>query len=302
MRGIIYKWVMRITKALGEWVFLVISWWIASGYFFLFPGRVASSLRFYRALLPDKNVVYHLWCVWRQYHNFTHVYLDRYKLYDRNDLSYTSEGMEHLERAIREKTGGIILMSHVGNWEIAAHLLRRTGLRLMLYMGIKNKEQIERVQKQSLEETGIRIIAVEQEGGSPFDLIEGIDFIRGGGLVSLAGDRLWRNDQRAIAVRFLGRRAVLPETPHLFALLSGAPLFTFFAFRTGKRSYHFSITPPRYVRAAARSGRTGAISRSAQEYADLLAETARAHPFEWYHFEPFIEPGAAEYAVSREKT
>ncbi len=302
MRGIIYTWVMRSTKALGEWVFLVISWWIASGYFFLFPGRVASSLRFYRALFPGRNAAYHLWCVWRQYHNFTNVYLDRYMLYDRGDVSYTSEGMEHLERAIREKTGGIILMSHVGNWEIAAHLLRRTGLRLMLYMGIKNKEQIERVQKQSLEETGIKIIAVEQEEGSPFDLIEGIDFIRGGGLVSLTGDRLWRSDQRALAVNFLGHRARLPETPHLFALLSGAPLFTFFAFRTGKRTYHFSITPPRYVRAAARSERAVAISRSAQEYADLLAETAREHPFEWYHFEPFIERETDDAPSSRKKS
>jgi predicted LPLAT superfamily acyltransferase len=222
-------------------------------------------------------------------------------LYDRGDVSYTSEGMEHLERAIREKTGGIILMSHVGNWEIAAHLLRRTGLRLMLYMGIKNKEQIERVQKQSLEETGIKIIAVEQEEGSPFDLIEGIDFIRGGGLVSLTGDRLWRSDQRALAVNFLGHRARLPETPHLFALLWErlfSPSSRFERKKDLPFQHHTPSLCPR--RCAQREGRGDLALRTGIR--GPLAETARAHPFEWYHFEPFIERETDDAPSSRKKS
>ena len=61
-----------------------------------------------------------------------------------DDIAYTSEGLEHLEQALQKKSGGILLMSHMGNWEIAAHLLKREqqGLRLLLYMGVKHIRSI----------------------------------------------------------------------------------------------------------------------------------------------------------------
>ncbi len=104
----------------------------------------------------------------------------------------------------------------------------------------------------------------------------------------MTGDRLWTPGQRSIAVDFLGRRAVLPEAPHRMALISGAPIFIFFAIRTGDRRYHFSITGPCEVAAASRAGRVSAVRESAQRYADILAGMARRHPRQWYHFERFL--------------
>ena len=143
-------------------------------------------------------------------------------------------------------------MSHMGSWEIAAHLLKLKGFRLLLYLGEKHREQIEQTQKQSLQDLGVKIIAVSPDGGSPFDIVEGIQFLREGGFVSLTGDRLWSEGQRSIAVKFLGHRVELPEAPHIFALLSGVPLFMFFVSRKGDRSYHLIVSEPRYVKTASR--------------------------------------------------
>ena len=49
-----------------------------------FPVRVAHSLKFYSALFPQGSLAYHLFCVWKQYHNFTDVFLDRFLYYDRD--------------------------------------------------------------------------------------------------------------------------------------------------------------------------------------------------------------------------
>jgi len=181
-------------------------------------------------------------------------------------------------------------MSHMGNWEIAAHLLkqRQDKIRLLLYMGIKQKEQIEQIQKEGLSLSGIEIIAVDQEGGSPLDIVEGIKFIRSGGLVSLTGDMVWRRDQRTVPVKFIGHEISLPEAPYLFALLSGAPIFIFFAFRTGEKKYHFSISGPLYLKAVSRKERTSAIQQAAQIYANTLETMLRSNPLQWYHFEPFL--------------
>jgi predicted LPLAT superfamily acyltransferase len=293
MKDILYRILIAIPKNMGLRLFRIIAWFISSGYFFLFPGRVAVSIRFYRDLFPSRSLLYHLWCAWRQYHNFTNVYLDRFLIFEEHDISITHVGWEYLVDAVTKKEGGIILMSHVGNWEIAAHLLKirgrdNPGMKLLLYLGRKHKDQIEHTQKESLVESGVKIIVGEENGGSPADIVEGINFLKAGGLVSLTGDRIWRKDQRSIAVRFLGHEAFLPETPFIFAMLSGTPLYMFFAFRTGKQTYHFQILPPEYVHAKDRKDRQEAIGKAAQAYADRLEEMVRRHPFEWYHFEPFL--------------
>ncbi|PKN49653.1 MAG: lauroyl acyltransferase [Deltaproteobacteria bacterium HGW-Deltaproteobacteria-16] len=289
MNGFWYKLLLRMTRLCGPWLLAVTARIIAAG-FFLFSGRVPESRRLYGALFPERDGLYHLWCVFKQYQNFTTIHLDRF-LADRSDTaSFIAHGWEKLEGVIG-KQGGILLMSHLGNWEMAARLLRqqKEDLRLLLYMGVKEKEGVERVQKEDLRRAGVTIIGVDQEGGSPFAAVEGIRFLQSGGIVSMTGDIVWRSDQRKVRVRFLGHDAYLPEAPYIFALVSGAPLFVFFAFRAGKNSYRFSLSDPIAIRPHARADRALAIGEAAQQYADLLEKMLREHPFEWYHFDRFLQ-------------
>jgi predicted LPLAT superfamily acyltransferase len=293
VKDLFYRCLTSLARFFGSWIFLLIAWHVATGYFLLFPRRVAISVRFYRRLFPDRGRLHALRCAWRQYHHFVHVFLDRFHLMEGDELPTTYEGWGHIVAATESGRGGIILMSHVGSWEIAARLLRHHGrnhprMRLLLYLGAKHREQIERRQKQSVVRSGIRVISVPEGGGSAMDILEGLQFLREGGLVSLTGDRLWSPEQRAVTVRFSGGEARIPEIPFILALLSGAPLLIFFAYRTGEGSYHLVTKPPLSVAAASRAERSKAVVKAAQAYADLLADIVRAHPDEWYHFEPFL--------------
>ncbi len=288
MNGFFYRLLVRIANLLGAWLFAAVSRFIAAGYF-LMSSRVTESRRFYDALYPGKGRLYHLWCTFSQYQSFTTIHFDRYLESQAKPATFTSSGWQRLE-AVIGRQGGILLMSHLGNWEMAATLLKRQrqDLQLLLYMGVKEKEGVERLQKDELRRSGVRIIGVDQEDSSPLSAVEGIRFLRAGGLVSMAGDIVWRSDQRKIRVTFLGHDAYLPEAPFVFALVSGAPLFAFFAFRTGQNRYHFTLSEPIGLQAPSRRERGEAIARAAQHYADLLAESLRQHPFEWYHFDRFI--------------
>jgi predicted LPLAT superfamily acyltransferase len=293
MKDFFYRCLTFLKKRCGRWIFLLFAWHVATGYFLFFPRRVSVSFRFYRRLFPERGGWHSLLCAWRQYHHFVHVFLDRLLLEEGMDIETTYEGWGHIAAAAESGRGGIVLMSHVGSWEIAAQLLSRYGrklphMRLLLYLGEKHREQIERRQKKSVEQSGIRIVAVPEESGSPLDILEGLNFLKEGGLVSLTGDRLWGREQRAVTVRFAGGEARIPEIPYILALLSGAPLLIFFVYRTTKGRYHLVTKPPLYVSAASRPERRKAVETTAQAYADLLAETVRAHPHEWYHFEPFL--------------
>jgi predicted LPLAT superfamily acyltransferase len=196
-----YRSLMAVSRRAGTGAFRFFTWFVATGYFLFFPARVTASVRFYRALFPGRNRLYPLWCTWRQYHNFTSVYLDRFLLRIHDDTVLTSEGFDRLIDSVSRGKGAIVLMSHMGNWEVAAHWMKQKGMNVLLYVGRKYKEQIEGMQKESLVQGGIELIAVDQDGGSAFDLVEGIRFLQAGGVVSLTGDRVWSAQQRSVTVR-----------------------------------------------------------------------------------------------------
>ena len=233
MKILTYKVLTVLSGWFGPWIFTLVSRIIAAGYFFIFPGRTAVSARFYSALYPGKSRVFHWKCAFRQYQNFTTVFMDRIRPGWQDNIRFTSTGWQGFEKELDKGHGAIILMSHMGNWDVAANLMtkKRKDLKLLLYMGIKAKEQIESVQKQALNDKGVRIIAVESSGGSALDVVEGVRFLKSGGVVSLTGDQLWHPEQRSVSVPFLGKTARSPQFPHVFALVSKAPLFVFFTFR-----------------------------------------------------------------------
>lgn len=290
MQGFWYRLLVRMATLCGPWFFTLVARLIAGGYFVASPGRVAESRRFYAALLPGRGWLFHLWCALRQFQNFTTIHLDRFLIGQGREITWTSEGWQYL-RAVIGHEGGILIMSHLGNWEMAARALKeqQQDLRLLLYMGVKEREGVERLQKEDLRRAGVTIIGVEQEGGSPLAAVEALRFLREGGLVSLTGDILWRDDQRRVQVRFLGHEAWLPEAPYIFALLSGAPLFAFFIFRRGPGRYHFSLSEPIVIPPHSRAERPRVIAAAAQQYASQLEEMLRRHPLEWYHFNRFIQ-------------
>ena len=294
MSGRFYAILAVISNIFGAQVFALTARGIAAGYFFFFPRRAAVSARFYRAVFAQRGRLYSWWCAWRQFQNFTTLFLDRYLLGNSGSITYTSQGREHLIQAVDQGCGGILLMSHMGNWEVAARLLREMipELRLMIIMGRRAKEQIERLQKEELSANGIRIIAAEQDIGTPFALVEVASFLQTGGFVAMAGDKLWRPDQRAVSVRFLGHTVRLPEAPFMLALLSGVPLYVFFASIRGRGQHHFSISDPLTIAVEDRAQRRSAVLQAAQAYADLLEEHVRRNPLEWFHFEPFLGPEA----------
>jgi len=285
---------VRAARLLGPWLFALVSRIIATGYFLCSP-RVKESRRLYAALFPGRSSGFHLWCTYRQYQNFTTIHFDRFLGNQGRAPEFTRQGEEGLQTRL-DQGGAILLMSHLGNWEMAARLLmqQRRDLRLLLYMGVKEKEGVERTQKEELQRAGVRIIGVDQGLASPFAAVEGVRVLQGGGLVSMTGDVVWRPDQRRIAVTFLGGLAFVPEAPFIFALVSGAPIFVFFAFRTGNNRYQFTFSEPIWIKSAGRRERQGVLTEAAQHYADLLAEALRAHPFEWYHFDRFLHPPAQE--------
>ena len=92
MKKLFYKIMLYLSHKLGLWFFRTLSWFIATGYFFLFGLRVKESVRFYRALFPERGFAYALYCAWKQFHNFTDVYTHRFIPWAGEKAEFIREG------------------------------------------------------------------------------------------------------------------------------------------------------------------------------------------------------------------
>jgi predicted LPLAT superfamily acyltransferase len=297
MKALLHKTLSELSLALGSWVIRFVAWWIATGYFLFQSSRRNSSMGLYQVIFPDRGAWYYLYCVWRQFHGFAGTYADRIELYSNKETAAPAQGRESLVEAAARGTGGIIVISHMGNYEVAVHAFEELGLRLLIIMGEKEAKQIARDQRETLMARGVRIHVATAQDASPFGGLEALQFIREGGFVSIAGDLVWTDQRSLVPVKFFNRDVGLPSGPHLMAFVSGAPLFILFTFRVKKGKHQIILSGPRHVKTTARSERNAAIQASAQDYAGALERMVRQHPFQWYIFEPFFRtPAVGESA------
>jgi lauroyl/myristoyl acyltransferase len=289
MKAFLVKLLLRSSRLLGGWFLRTVAYGVTAGYFLFRPRRVRASMGLYRALFPERGRLFHRYAAWRQFADFTAGYCDRLELERGGEIRRTEEGWPLLEEANRAGRGGILLVSHFGNPEIAARLFRKRGLPMLLLMGERDPRQVARQQREAMERDGLDVQVSSPGEGSLFDGLEALQILRQGGFVGMAGDLAWREQPRLVEAPFLGRTIRLPAAPHAFALLTGAPIFTVWIFRTGRAAYHMTVSEPRHVEAPSRKDRPEAIEESVRLYARELETALRRHPWQWHVFEPVLE-------------
>ena len=205
-----------------------------------------------------------------------------------------SQGREEFLESIQKGRGGIILMSHLGSFEIAAREFQENGLKHLMIMGEKEAKKVARGQRKDLKDRGIGILVANGQEDSFLGGLEAVKFIREGGIVSVAGDLVWTRQRMSLPVRFFNQEVALTSGPHLLALITGAPLFILFTFQSPEGRHSVIISPPYEVKSSSRSDRKPALQASAQRYATALEEMVRKCPYQWYIFEPFFHSPAPQ--------
>jgi lauroyl/myristoyl acyltransferase len=259
---------------------------VAAGYFLFFPRRLSHSVRFYRALFPERSALHALGCAWRQYQDFARVYSDRLEIDRRSDIVVERPGEAYLAEARKAGRGVIVLMSHFGRWEIGARLLAQQQ-DVTLVMGGQKDGGARAGVDRDLRGAGVGVVTVPEGQGKAFDILAALKGLREGGVVSLAADRAY-GEARVLRLPFLRRFVAVAAAPFALALTSGAPLLTVFAIRLGPRHYRFISDPPITLHVADRGERQAVIERAAAAYLQRLQEMVKAYPEQWQTFGQFF--------------
>ena len=189
----------------------------------------------------------------------------------------TIEGADRLRAALDAGHGVLLWSAHFGNWELAAAALARGGFEVSALARAHRDPGLERFFDATRRAAGVRVVA-RCPGAR-----EARRVLRGHGLLALLGDRRFGVGGRAVP--FFGLPARLPAAPLALARRTGAALVPGFVVRTSPGRYRVQVEP------AVTAPGDGAL----EALAATLERYVRAHPEQWYVFEPVWDdarPGA----------
>jgi KDO2-lipid IV(A) lauroyltransferase len=183
--------------------------------------------------------------------------------------STTAEGLEHLDAALREGKGVILITGHFGNWERLAAFLNATGYRLSVVARDANQGETTTIVNSLRESAGTAVIP---RGNAVRPIIERL---RRNELIGILPDQ---NSDEAF-IPFFGKPCGTVLGPGVIASRTGSPVMCCWCVWIGPGRYHVIIEPP--LEAAAADVPGEGMARSINL---ALEHIIRRYPEQWLWF------------------
>jgi predicted LPLAT superfamily acyltransferase len=254
-------------------------------YFFVFsPGSFRNIFYFYRKRLAF-GFVKSIFSVYRNYYNFGQVILDKTATLAgfNAQFSFDFDGEEYLRHMAVSGHGGLLISAHVGNFEMAGHMLERLETRVNILMLDAEHEKI----KQYLSTFTTKSFNIIPIGADNTHIFAVSEALRNHEIVCMHGDRFMPGS-KTITSKFLDQEAHFPSGPFYLAMKFKVPVSFVFAMKDSRKHYHFYATPPvTYNQPLTLAGRDEKLQQIIKEYINSVEEKINKYPFQWFNYYDF---------------
>jgi lauroyl/myristoyl acyltransferase len=187
-------------------------------------------------------------------------------------------GRPHMENAIKEGKGVIVVTAHTAGWELVGPVFRKhKGMDVVLVMEAERDGAARELSDKARKANGLQVAHV---GTDPFSSLPLLHKLRDGAALALQIDRV-PEGMRGVPVKMFGEAGEIPEGPLRLAQLSGAPIVPIFCARLGYRSYFAEVYDAVHL---PRRPAAGALESTAQQLADSMSDFVRRYPTQWFDF------------------
>ncbi len=179
------------------------------------------------------------------------------------------DGVEHLRAALAEGRGALLLVPHMGNFELGAMALPLLGFEVSAVARPMRNPRIWRQVSQQRTRTGGALI--QQRQAAP----QILRALRQGRVVVLLNDQYVRGT-REVFVPFFGVRCSTAAGIALFALRTGAPVLPTYMLRDAPDHHASTICPPLNIARSGDSRRD--VEEATSAYNRAYEDIIRRHP------------------------
>jgi predicted LPLAT superfamily acyltransferase len=254
-------------------------------YFFLFsPASFRNIYRVYRQRL-NFGFFESILFVYRNYFIFGQVLLDKTATLAgfRSKFTFDFDGEQHLRKMAAGNTGCLLISAHLGNFEMAGHMLERLEARVNIIMLDVEYQRI-RNYLSSITQKSFHVIAIREDNAHVFEINTALENKE---ILCIHGDRFLEGT-KTLEIDFLGEKARFPTGPFYLAMKYGVPVSFVFALKEGKSHYHFYATPPEYYLQQGNMARRNEMLKTIiQDYISQVEQKLRQYPEQWFNYYDF---------------
>ena len=249
-------------------------------YFLLTAPQVRISSRNYLKRVPGKSGS--IFEIAKHIHCFAATILDRvYFLTDQQSLfDIEMNGRELIDEVVNEKTGCLLLGTHLGSFEALrclAIMHDKLPLKIMIYQN--HNAMISKVMEELNPDISDSVINLGDEQA----LLKMKESIDEGALIGILGDRV-TDGTRQVNCQLLNGDVFMPAGPLTCASILQVPVLLFFGVYKGGNQYSIHIEKLTDSIPAARQNRDEIVAQYVQKYTDTIEVMIKRYPYNWFNF------------------
>ena len=197
-----------------------------------------------------------------------------------NKFTYNFDGEENLREMASLQQGGILLSAHIGNWDIAGHLLKRVTTKIHIVMFDGEQEQIKEYLAGVTGKKAINIIFIKNDLSHIYEIS---DAFKNNELVCMHADRFLPGN-KTLTAEFLGETARFPMGPFVLASTFKVPVSFVFAIKENDLHYHFFASK---IKQYDYADRNAAMQQILADYTKEMELKVKKYPEQWFNYYNF---------------
>jgi predicted LPLAT superfamily acyltransferase len=223
--------------------------------------------------------------VYSNYFIFGQVLLDKTATLAgfRSKFTFDFDGEPYLRDMVAGNTGCLLISAHLGNFEMAGHMLERLEARVNIIMLDAEYQRI-RNYLSSITQKSFHVIAIGEDNAHVYEINRALENKE---ILCIHGDRFLEGS-KTLEIEFLGEKARFPTGPFYLAMKYGIPVSFVFAMKEGKSHYHFYATPPKYYQQQGNIARRDEMLKIIiLDYISQVEVKLRQYPEQWFNYYNF---------------
>jgi len=256
--------------------------YFVASYFVLFVGKARNPMYYYFNTILGFNFLKSTKYLFKNNIVFGKVIIDKVVMMANlpNNFTFDFEGEEYLHQMANNK-GGLIIGAHVGNWEIAGHLLERINTKVYIVMLEAEHQKIKTMLDNVMTKKSMNIITIKDDMSHLFQIK---DALLNNQIVAIHGDR-FLPESKTITCNFLGKDAKFPTGPFYIAMKYKKPVTFVSSVKETNTHYHFTATKPTiYANSNKIIEREKILKQLVSDYIIELQNTIKKFPEQWFNY------------------
>ncbi|HWK03000.1 MAG TPA: hypothetical protein VNS58_05190 [Puia sp.] len=251
-------------------------------YYFLFSYKASRNVLTYFRQRIGYGPVKSLIKLYRNYYLLGQSIIDKVVIMSEipNKFTFDFDGEEHLREIAGLQRGGLLLSAHLGNWEIAGHLLKRLDTRINIVMFDGEHRQIKEYIAAVTGKRQVNVILIKNDLSHIYAISEAF---KNNELVCIHADRFIEGN-KTLSSEFLGQKARFPMGPFVLAAKFKVPVSFVFAMKETNLHYHFFASE---IKDYAHLNKDALMQQMLDDFVAAMETKVKKYPEQWYNYYNF---------------